>query len=153
MSVPTFYLLSSDATLLDRDLVFRWITGTYWGKGMRRDVFDTALAHSLCVGAYRRADDGHLQQVGFARVVSDQATFAWVCDVYVDVPHRGRGLARRMVASFLEAPELHSVRRFLLGTKDAHGVYTALGFRPLENPEHSLELRLAKERWQEPGTA
>lgn len=150
MSVPTLYLLSNDMSLMDRELVFRWLRGTYWAKDLRRDVFERTLENSLCVGTYRRADDGHLQQVGFGRVVTDRATFAWVCDVYVDVPHRGRGLARRMVANFVEHPELQTVRGFLLGTKDAQGVYTALGFKPLENPEYMLALKFPPGRWQDP---
>lgn len=121
------YEISADKTRLDVPAVHRWLSEeSYWAKGRPRDVQEAAIANSLCVGAY--APGG--AQAGFARVVTDGATFAWLCDVFVFPEHRGHGLARRLVqAAIDEAP---AVRRWLLATADAHGVYAPFGFAPLD---------------------
>ena len=117
--------------------VHRWLDGTYWAAGRSRERVEKAARHSsLVVSAYHREGP----QVGFMRVVSDRVTFAWVADVYVDEAHRGKGLARAMVRFALEHPEHREIRRWVLRTRDAHGVYAALGFGPYPEPESFMQL-------------
>jgi GNAT superfamily N-acetyltransferase len=119
------------------DRVHPWLASTYWSPGISREKVERAAGHSaLVVGAF--ADD---VQCGYARIVSDQTTFAWVCDVFVDEAFRGRGLARRMITHAMQLPEFQGLRRWLLATADAHGVYAAIGFEPLPNPERWMVRR------------
>ena len=111
---------------------------TYWATNISREVVERACRHSEC--ALARDDARNL--VGFARLVTDKATFAWLCDVVVAPSHRGRGLARALVRTFQAHPDLQGFRRWLLATKDAHGVYAPLGFGPLVTPpERWMEIR------------
>jgi GNAT superfamily N-acetyltransferase len=129
------YEISSDPARLDRAAIHRWLSEeSYWAVGRARELMDRAIDGSLCVGAY--APGG--AQAGFARVVSDRATFAWLCDVFVFEEHRGNGLARTMVQAAMD--ELPAVRRWVLATQDAHGVYAPFGFRELE-PGRWMEMR------------
>jgi GNAT superfamily N-acetyltransferase len=127
--------LSTDPARLDRALVHRFLCEqSYWASGVPREVVDRAIEHSLCFGVYRdRA------QAAFARVVSDRATFAYLADVFVLPEWRGDGLGRWMIGVILRHPELQGLRRFLLATKDAHGLYAPFGFAPLANPARFLE--------------
>ena len=123
------YEISADPERLDVDLIARWLAeASYWAVGRAPEVSEKAIANSVCVGAY--APGG--AQAGFARVVTDRATFAWLCDVFVVVEHRGNGLARRMVQAAMDLPELATVRLWLLATADGHGVYEPLGFEEVE---------------------
>ena len=133
----TDLLISDDPTLLDRALIHRFLSEhSYWARGVPREIVDRSLAHSLCLGLYH---DG--RQLGFARVVSDFATFAWLADVFVVGDHRGKGLGRRLVAAVLAHPRLQGLRRFMLGTRDAHGLYARFGFKSLAQPERFMEIR------------
>ena len=128
--------LSHDATRLDRDLVIGWITqSSYWATGRPVGVQAAAIDASMSVGAYV---DG--RQVGYARLVTDRATFGWICDVFVLPEARGQGIARAMVRSLIDHPDVSTVRRFMLATKDAQGVYAALGFAPVSEPGRWMEL-------------
>lgn len=131
--------LDDDPARLDVARVHGWLTTSYWTPGIARAVVEKAIAGSHCLGAY---DGG--EQVGFARAITDHATFAWIADVWVDAPVRGQGLGRRMVQWFLDHPDLVGIRRVALGTADAHGVYADLGFHPLLRPERFME-RLSSE--------
>ena len=116
---------------MDFPRVHGWLTTTYWSPGIALEKVERAAGHSaLVIGAF---EDG--VQVGYVRVVSDQTTFAWVCDVFVDEAFRGRGIARAMVAFAMADENLQGLRRWVLATTDAHGVYAALGFQPIPNPE------------------
>jgi GNAT superfamily N-acetyltransferase len=119
---------------LQVDRVHSWLAGSYWSPGIERSLVERAIAGSHCLGAYHGDE-----QIGFARVVTDHATFAWLADVWVDEPARGQGLGRAMVSWFLDHPEFAGIRRFALTTKDAHGVYAALGFHPLIRPQNLME--------------
>ncbi|MEZ6023393.1 MAG: GNAT family N-acetyltransferase [Hyphomonadaceae bacterium] len=121
----------------DIDVVHARLAQTYWSPGIPRDVVARACAHSLC--AIARDEQGAL--IGFARLVTDKATFAWLCDVIVLPGHEGRGVGRALVRTFQQHPELQGLRRWLLGTKDAHGVYAPLGFTPLESPDRMMQIR------------
>jgi GNAT superfamily N-acetyltransferase len=123
--------VSTDATLLDLDTVHRWLsTDAYWALGRPREVEERAVAGSVNFGAY---DDGRL--VGYARVVTDRATFAWLCDVYVDPSRRGAGVGTALLDAVSAELSTWQVRRALLATADAHGVYERFGFSALEQPE------------------
>lgn len=126
--------LDDDKGRLDVARVHGWLAGSYWSPGIARDTVERAIAGSHCLGAY---DEG--VQVGFARAITDHATFAWIADVFVDEAVRGRGLARRMVGWFLDHPRLAGIRRVGLVTADAHGVYEALGFHALLRPDRYME--------------
>lgn len=138
--MSTVITLSDEPSLIDLDRVHGWLTGSYWTPGISREQVLRQNAGSHCLGAYH-PDHG---QVGFARVISDKASFAWVADVWVDDAARGHGLGRRMVSWFLDHPDYATVRRFALATADAHGVYEAIGFHPLKAPHRYME-RLSSE--------
>ena len=123
------YELSTDHARLDVAAIHAWLANeSYWAVGRSREVTAKSIAGSICVGAY--APGG--EQAGFARVVSDRATFAWLCDVFVFESRRGHGLARAMVQAAMALPDLATVRLWLLATADAHGVYQPLGFAPID---------------------
>lgn len=128
--------ITDDPAAVDLDVVHGFLVDAYWSPGVPRDVVERAIAHSLCLTAIA---DGH--QVGFARAVTDRATFVYVCDVFVLPVWRGRGLARAMTRLAIEHPDTRGARRVLLGTRDAHGVYAPLGFEPTPRPENLLEIR------------
>lgn len=126
--------LSDDKTRLDVARIHGWLASSYWSPGIARELVERAIAGSHCLGAY---EDG--RQIGFARMITDHATFAWLADVWVDEPARGQGLARRMVRWFLDDPRYAGLRRIGLTTLDAHGVYEALGFHAPLRPERYME--------------
>jgi GNAT superfamily N-acetyltransferase len=129
-------LISDDSALLNRALIHRFLSEhSYWAKDVPREVVERSIAHSLCFGVYK-AD----HQVGFARVVTDCATFAWLADVFILEEHRGQGLSKRLVAAVLAHPRLQGLRRFMLGTLDAHGLYGRFGFVPLKEIERFMEI-------------
>ena len=130
-------ILSDDAGKLQIDRIHGWLASSYWSPGIERALVERAIAGSHCLGAYR--DD---EQVGFARMITDHATFAWLADVWVAESVRGQGLGRRMVGWFLDHPLFAGLRRIGLVTADAHGVYAELGFHPLVRADRYME-RLA----------
>jgi hypothetical protein len=124
------YLISSDLQTIDWVRVHSWLASSYWSPGISLERVRRGAENSaLVLGAYK-VDE----QIGFLRVVSDKSRFAYLCDVWVDLPHRGKGLGRAMVQCALENPEFRTVS-WLLATLDAHAVYGGLGFIPLNNPE------------------
>ena len=130
--------LDDDKARLDVARVHGWLASSYWSPGIERMVVERAIAGSHSLGAYH-PEHG---QVGFARMITDHATFAWLADVWVDEKARGQGIGRRMVGWFLDHPAFRGIRRMALVTADAHGVYAALGFHPLVRPDRYME-RLA----------
>lgn len=130
------YDISSDPGRLQLDAIHAFLTRSDWSPGVPRTVVERAIAHSLCFGIYAGA-----AQVGFARVVTDRATFAYLADVYVLEAHRGQGLAARLVAHIQAHPDLQGLRRFLLATRDAHGLYERFRFRPVAAPDRLMEIR------------
>lgn len=127
--------LSDDPRRLDVARIHGWLASSYWSPGVAREQIERQIAGSHCLGAYREG----VGQVGFARVISDRASFAWLADVWVDEAARGQGLGRRMVQWFVDHPDYSGVRRFALTTADAHGVYAKLGFEPLRRPDRLME--------------
>ncbi|MCA3254290.1 MAG: GNAT family N-acetyltransferase [Alphaproteobacteria bacterium] len=126
--------LSDDPARLDFGRIHGWLASSYWSPGISRALVERAARGSHCLGAYR---DG--EQVGYARAISDRATFAWLADVWVADGCRGEGLGRRMVAWYLDHPDYAGLRRWALVTRDAHGVYKALGFDAPARPENYME--------------
>ena len=124
---PAGYDVSSDKARLDIDLIHGFLSTTYWAEGIPRDVVRRAIENSDCFGVYKGA-----RQVGFARVISDHATFAYLSDVFVLPEERGRGLAKWLVKTAMGEPAYANLRRWLLGTREAHGLYRQLGF--IETP-------------------
>jgi GNAT superfamily N-acetyltransferase len=141
----TAWTLSTDPARLDLERVHGWLHDAYWSPRVRRDVVERAFAHSLSVGAY--AADG--TQLGVARAVTDTATFAWLCDVYVEPGSRGLGIARAMVTALRDDPRLASLRRWCLATRDAHAVYAPLGFGPVDAARW-MQYLPATASWQVP---
>lgn len=121
------WIVSTDPARLQLDRIHAWLQSCYWSPGIRREVVEQAFARSLVAGTYR----GDVQ-IGVARVVTDQATFGWLCDVFVDEAERGRGIARAMVEALIRDPRLQTLRRWCLATRDAHEVYRPLGFQPID---------------------
>ncbi|HZI18190.1 MAG TPA: GNAT family N-acetyltransferase [Pyrinomonadaceae bacterium] len=129
------YTISTDPARLDLGVVHRFISEeSYWGRGRPLETVRRAVKNSLPFGIYRGAET-----VGFARVVTDYATFAWVADVFVVAGHRGRGLSKWLMEVMLSHPDLQGFRRWLLATKDAHGLYQQFGFKELRRPERFME--------------
>lgn len=132
------YTVSDDATRFDIDRAYHWISAeSYWGTGIPRETFEKAVAGSLTLGVYRA--DG--QMAAMARVVTDHATFGWVCDVFVDAAHRGAGLGKAIMAFITDHPDLQGFRRMHLATRDAHGLYAQYGFMPLTGADRWMEIR------------
>jgi GNAT superfamily N-acetyltransferase len=131
------YEISTERTRLDLDAIHRFLSEeAYWSPGVARETVERAVANSLCFGLY--APDG--AQAGFARAVTDLATYAWLADVFVFPSHRGRGLGVWLIETIIAHPDLRSVRRFVLATADAHELYRRLGFGPLEDPPRYMAL-------------
>ena len=135
MNASDPYEISTDRGRMDVGLIHGFLRSSYWARGIPREVVERSVRNSLCFGAFLGA-----AQVGFARVVSDFATVAYVGDVFVLPDHRGRGVSKRLMAAVLAHPDLQGLRRLLLATQDAHGLYARFGFGPLAHPEHFMTI-------------
>ncbi|WP_421933404.1 GNAT family N-acetyltransferase [Phenylobacterium sp.] len=132
------YTVSDDPARFDIARAYHWISAeSYWGTGIPRATFEAAVAGSLTIGVY--GPDGTM--AGMARVVTDRATFGWICDVYVDAAHRGAGLGKAIMAFITDHPDLQGFRRMHLATRDAHGLYAQYGFGPLTGADRWMEIR------------
>ena len=130
------YTISTDRSRLDVDLIHRFLSEeSYWAKGRTREQVERSIENSVCYGAFAGE-----QQVGFARAVTDKATFAWLADVFVVERHRGAGIGRKLVEAALSDPELTDVYRWFLGTADAHGLYRRYGFDALRESGRFMAL-------------
>ncbi|MFJ8434295.1 GNAT family N-acetyltransferase [Kitasatospora sp. NPDC094019] len=136
--LPDGYEISTDPARLDAALIHRWLSeDAYWALGRTREKQDLAIAGSLNFGVHDRASGA---QVGYARVVTDRATFAWLCDVYIAPAVRGLGLGTALAAAVRDHLAPYGLRRLLLATADAHPVYAKAGFEPLAKPEKWMVL-------------
>lgn len=129
------FLITDDPSRLDAAAIHAYLTRSYWAAGIPRDIVERSLQHSLCLGIY--AADG--AQVGLIRVVTDSATFAYLCDVYVLEEHRGHGLAKAAMRALETHPHLQNIRRWYLVTQDAHGLYAQSGFKVVAQPDKHME--------------
>ncbi|QSX36567.1 GNAT family N-acetyltransferase [Shewanella sedimentimangrovi] len=123
--------ISTDKSKLDFTVIHGFISNTYWANNIPEAVMARAIENSLCFGVYR--DDG--RQVGFARMITDKATFAYLADVFILEEFRGLGLSKRLMQAIVAHPDLQGLRRMVLATRDAHGLYAQFGFTAIENPE------------------
>ena len=128
------YTISTDRSRLDVAAIHAFLTRSYWSPGVPLAVVERALANSLCFGILRGEE-----QVGFARVITDKATFAYLADVYVLEAHRGKGLSKRLLEVVQAHEDLQGLRRFMLVTKDAQGLYAQFGFKELAHPSRMME--------------
>jgi GNAT superfamily N-acetyltransferase len=140
------FLISTSRERLSMDVVYGFLTNCYWAKGIPREVVARSIEHSLCFGIYdesqglaKEAGHGAPSQVGFARVVSDFATVAYLGDVFVLESHRGQGLSKWLMECVMKHPALQNLRRWILLTRDAHGLYSQFSFTPLQAPERYME--------------
>ena len=129
------YSITTDAQRLDLDAIHGFLSRSFWAEGIPKETVARSIANSLCFGVF----DGDAQ-IGFARVVTDRATFAYLCDVYVLETHRGHGLGKWLIDTVMAHPDLQGLRRFLLVTRDAHGLYSRHGFGPPSHPERHMEI-------------
>jgi N-acetylglutamate synthase-like GNAT family acetyltransferase len=123
------FLISTDRSKLDLDVIHKFLTRSYWAAGIPLATVARSIENSLCFGVY-----DHANQIGFARVISDFATYAYLADVFILEAYRDRGLGKELMASIMAHPDLQGLRRWSLGTRDAHGLYTQFGFKPVDNP-------------------
>ena len=130
------YAISTDAARIDLAIVHGFLRSSYWAQNIPFEIVRRSIENSLCFGLYE-AD----KQIGFARVVTDRATFAYLCDVFLIEDYRGRGLAKWLMETILAHPELQGLRRWLLATADAHGLYGQFGFAALDSPAIFMERR------------
>lgn len=127
--------ITTDKSRFDIDAIHAFLVRSYWSPGLPRAVLEKAIANSLCFGVFSGS-----RQIGFARVTTDKATFAYLADVYVLEEYRGRGLSKRLMTTILAHPDLQGLRRFMLATRDAHDLYRQFGFRSPANPDVLMEI-------------
>ena len=135
MQTSDQYEISTDRSRLDVTLIHDFLRSSYWAERIPRAIVERSIERSLCFGAFL---DG--RQVGFARVISDFATFAYLADVFVVPAHRGRGIAKLLMRAIVEHSDLQGLRRILLATRDAHGLYAQFGFQPLTHPDYFMSV-------------
>ncbi|CAN5685594.1 GNAT family N-acetyltransferase [soil metagenome] len=138
------YTISTDRERLNVEMIHHYLAKeSYWAKGRPLAVLQTAINHSLCFGLYQED-----QQIGFARLVTDYAVFAYLADVFILPTHQGHGLGKWLIQTILQVPELQNIGRWTLNTRDAHGLYAQSGFGPITQPELAMELRRTPPRLQ-----
>ena len=131
------FIISTDKTKLDVEVIHHYLCReSYWAKNIPVSVVEKSIEGSFCFGIYH-----HSEQVGFARVITDHATFAYLADVFVIEEYRGKGLSKWLMGTIMNHPDLQGLRRWLLATRDAHGLYARFGFTPLDKPERIMGLR------------
>ena len=128
------YLISTDKGLLDLPVIHGFLVESYWAAGIPVEVVERSIEHSIAFGLYEGG-----RQIGFARAVTDRATFAYLADVFILDDFRGRGLGRWLIEAVMSHPELQGLRRWMLATRDAHGLYRKSGFADLKNPSSIME--------------
>lgn len=127
--------ISTDKQLLDLDFIHRELSESYWARSIPAAIVHRSIEHSLCFGVYAGG-----KQIGFARVISDYATFAYLADVFITAPQRGKGYSKQLMEYIMNHPQLQGLRRFLLATLDAHGLYSQYGFSSVQKPERLMEI-------------
>jgi N-acetylglutamate synthase-like GNAT family acetyltransferase len=127
--------INSDKNKLDIDFIHSFLTDSYWAEGISKEIIEKSIEGSLCFGVYENT-----RQIGFARVITDKATFAYLADVFIDENYRGRGLSKKLITLIMAQPDLQKLRRFMLATKDAHGLYSQYGFSPLTNADRWMQI-------------
>jgi GNAT superfamily N-acetyltransferase len=129
------YNISTDKNKMDVDFIHAFLTCSYWAESISKEIISKSIEGSLCFGVF--SDE---RQIGFARMITDGATVAYLADVFIDEAHRGKGLSKWLMEVILSHPDLQGLRRIMLGTKDAHGLYAQFGFTPLTDPERLMQI-------------
>lgn len=129
------YSISTDKDKMDIDFIHSFLTCSYWAEGITKEIVSRSIKGSLCFGVFSID-----KQIGFARMVTDEATFAYLADVFIDNDHRGKGLSKWLMEVILSYPGLQGLRRILLATRDAHGLYAQFGFSPFTNPDRWMQI-------------
>jgi len=129
------YTISTDPDRLDLDLIHGYLSHSYWAEGIPRELVARSIKNALAFGIYHGAE-----QVGFARVITDRATFGYLADVFVLESHRGRGLSRWLMEVIMDHPELQGLRRWMLATRDAHGLYAKFGFQAVAGSGNLMQI-------------
>lgn len=137
-------LISTDRALIDLDVVHGFLSTCYWSPGIPRSRVERAIANSMCFGVYhtdaRSKEAGRPRQIGFARVITDKATYGYICDVFILAEFRRRGLSKMLMRAIASHPELRGLRRLCLMTRDAHGLYAQFGFAAMGDPGRYMEV-------------
>lgn len=143
ITVENFFI-STDPKKLDIDLIYNFLSlQSYWAKNIPRNIVEKSLLFSLCFGIYELTTQSTIKHmVGFGRVITDYATYAYICDVFIIQDYRGKGLGKFLIQTIKSHPELQNLRRWSLVTKDAHGLYRQYGFKELANPENYMEIKV-----------
>lgn len=128
------HLISTDPARLDFDVIHPALAASYWSPGISREKVEQAARHSIAIGLY----DFNCFQIGYCRVITDHTSLAYLADVWIDPARRGQGLGKFLVSTVVNRPEWADLRRFLLFTADAHGLYASYGFRPLDQPDRAM---------------
>lgn len=138
------YRMSTELAEMDIDVIHAFVSESYWAKGIPKPVLQKALAHSLCFGVFTDPDEQAItaisKQVGFARMITDRATYAYLADVFIVDEFRGLGLSKWLMSNIVEHPDLQGLRRMVLATRDAHGLYAQFGFKSVPNPEVLMQV-------------
>ena len=135
ISVKGDYSITTDKARMDIDFIHRYLTRSYWAEGITKEIVRKSVSGSLCFAVL----EGE-KQVGFARMVTDEATFAYLADVFIIEEYRGKGLSKWLIETILAHPGMHGLRRMMLATRDAHGLYSQFGFTPLNYPERWMQI-------------
>lgn len=129
------FTISTNKALLDIDLIYNFLVNSYWAAGIDLEIVKRSIEHSLCFGLYFNK-----QQIGFARVITDYATFGYLADVFVLEAYRGQGLSKWLMHNIMHHADLQGFRRWMLATRDAHGLYAQSGFKAMQSPERFMEI-------------
>ncbi|MFY7997419.1 MAG: GNAT family N-acetyltransferase [Candidatus Kapaibacteriota bacterium] len=130
------YTISTDPQKMDVEAIYAYLSRSYWAEGRTKATVEKSLRNSLNFGVFSPED----AQIGFARVITDYATFAYLCDVYILEEHRGKSLSKWLVETIMAHRDLQGLRRWSLATRDAHGLYAQFGFTPLSKPEIWMQI-------------
>ena len=137
------FVISTDKSKIDITVVHDYLSKeSYWAKNISLSIVQKAIENSFCFGLYKKQEVNKIIQIGFARVITDKATFGYLADVFILEEYRGRGLSKWLIQEILNHPELQGFRGWMLGTKDAHGLYAQFGFKLLENTGRIMRLSL-----------
>jgi GNAT superfamily N-acetyltransferase len=131
--VKNNFSISTDKNKLDLNYIHQFLTESYWAEGIPIEIVQRSVEGAMCFGVYDREN-----QIGFARVITDKATFGYLADVFIDPNYRGKGLSKWLMETIMNHPDLQGFRSWQLATRDAHGLYEKFGFKPLDNPERIM---------------
>ena len=134
------FLLSDDKRILQLNVIHNYLTDSYWSKSISKTLVEKAISNSLCFGVYICQQENGIQQIGFARVTTDKSSFAYLADVFILPAYEKLGLGSALISFVMDHGDLQGLRRFMLCTRDAHGLYKKFGFTEVENPQVMMQI-------------